>query len=99
MAARSMQDLWNSNQKKPGKTEGWNRSNYATAEDTWQYLPEVGLLVRKHEPPRTALFSPDMMEDCPQQQKTNCQKPESQKWHSVTEEIRGDMIPGMKDHM
>ena len=28
-------------------------------------MPEVGLLVRKHESPRTALFSPDMTEDCP----------------------------------
>ena len=31
----------------------------------WQLLPEVGLLVRKHESPRTALFSPDMTDDCP----------------------------------
>ena len=46
-------------------SEGWNRSNYTTAKDTWQILPEVGLLVRKHESPRTALFSPDMTEDCP----------------------------------
>ena len=45
--------------------EGWNRSNYTTAKDEWQYIPEVGLLVRKHESPRTALFSPDMTEDCP----------------------------------
>ena len=46
-------------------SEGWNRSNYTTAKDTWQYLPKVGLLVRKHESPRTALFSPDLTEDCP----------------------------------
>ena len=78
-------------------SEGWNRSNYATAKDTWQYLPEVGLLVRKHKSPRTALLSPDMMEDCPIA--TNCPKPESQKWHSVMEEIGEDMIPGMKDHV
>ena len=46
-------------------SEGWTRSNYATAKDIWQILPEVGLLVRKHESPRTVLFSPDMTEDCP----------------------------------
>ena len=37
--------------------EGWNRSHFAN--DTWQYLPEHGLLIRKHETPRTALFCPD----------------------------------------
>ena len=46
-------------------SEGWNRSNYATAKDTWQIPTEAGLLVRKHESPRTKLFSPDMTEDCP----------------------------------
>ena len=46
-------------------SEGWNRSNYANTKDTRQFLPEVGLLVRKHESPRTALFSPDMTDDCP----------------------------------
>ena len=42
--------------------EGWNRSHFAN--DTWQYLPEHGLLIRKHETPRTALFCPDSVK-CP----------------------------------
>ena len=42
--------------------EGWSRASYA--EDTWQILLEHGLLIRKHETPRAALFSPDSIE-CP----------------------------------
>ena len=74
-------------------SEGWNRSNYANTKDTRQFLPEVGLLVSKHESPRTALFSPDMTDDCP------IAKEERPETRITTKEETKEDIPGMKDHV
>ena len=75
--------------------EGWNRSHFAN--DTWQYLPEHGFLIRKHETPRTALFCPDSVSVLLKW--NNCPTSASQKWRWIMEDSKGNMISGMKDHV